>query len=316
MQGRLAVGIERGGESDGCLVAPWSREVQPRDEWRDDFRPAPWSICFSQWINPEVGSVMASVASVDGTTIDYDIAGSGPVIVFVAGVFNLRDTFTPLAAELSSDHTVLTYDRRGRGKSSDTAPYSIEREVEDLQALIEAAGGSASVFGFSSGAILALKAVADGVAGERLYLYEPPFRFDEDQPALPVDLPARLQALLDAGDAGAVVATFQIEWVGLPQAVVADAQRSPMWAQFEAMAQSAVYDAVITTDLQRPTAEMAAVSTPTLVLQGEPTWPVLATAAAGIARRLPNASHRILPVEAVHGIDPGGTAAAIREFEQ
>jgi pimeloyl-ACP methyl ester carboxylesterase len=259
---------------------------------------------------------MASVASVDGTTIDYDIAGSGPVIVFVAGVFNLRDTFTPLAAELSSDHTVLTYDRRGRGESSDTAPYSIEREVEDLQAIIEVAGSSASVFGYSSGAILALKAVADGVAVERLYLYEPPFRFDENQPAPPADLPARLQALLDAGDPGAVVATFQIEWVGLPQEVVNDAQRSPMWAQLEAMAQSAVYDAVITTDLQRPTAQMAAVSTPTLVLQGDPTWPVLATAAAGIARRLPNATHRILPVEAVHGIDPGGTAAAIREFEQ
>ncbi len=259
---------------------------------------------------------MASVASVDGTTIDYDIAGSGPVIVFVPGVFNLRDTFTPLAAELSSDHTVLAYDRRGRGESSDTAPYSIEREVEDLQAIIEVAGSSASLFGCSSGAILALKAVADGVAVERLYLYEPPFRFDENQPAPPADLPARLQALLDAGDPGAVVATFQIEWVGLPQEVVDDAQRSPIWARFEAMAQSAVYDAVITTDLRRPTAEMAAVSTPTLVLQGDPTWPVLATAAAGIARRLPNATHRILPVEAVHGIDPGGTAAAIREFEQ
>ena len=259
---------------------------------------------------------MASVTSVDGTSIDYSIAGSGPVIVFVAGVFNLRDTFAPLAAELSSDHTVLTYDRRGRGESSDTAPYSIEREVEDLQALIEAAGGSASVFGFSSGAILALKAVADGVAVERLYLYEPPFRFDEDQPAPPADFPARLQALLDAGDPGAVVATFQIEWVGLPREVVAEFRRSPMWAQLEAMAQSAVYDAVITTDLQRPTAEMAAPSSPTLVLQGDPTWPLLATAAAGIARRLPNATHRMLPVEAVHGIDPGGTAAAIRDFEQ
>jgi len=134
---------------------------------------------------------MASVASVDGTTIDYDIAGSGTVIVFVAGVFNLRDTFTPLAAELSSDHTVLTYDRRGRGESSDTAPYSIEREVEDVQAIIEVASSSASVFGYSSGAILAVKAVADGVAVERLYLYEPPFRFDENWPAPPADLPAR-----------------------------------------------------------------------------------------------------------------------------
>jgi|SRR6188472_1192815 pimeloyl-ACP methyl ester carboxylesterase len=259
---------------------------------------------------------MASVASVDGTTIDYDIAGSGPVIVFVAGVFNLRDTLAPLAAELNADHTVLIYDRRGRGESGDTAPYSIEREVEDLQALIEVAGGSGSVFGFSSGAILALKAVADGVAVKRLYLYEPPFRFDEKQPAPPADLPARLQALLDAGDPGAVVATFQVEGVGLPEQVVNDIRRSPMWSQLEAMAQSVVYDAVITTDLQRPTAAMAAVSAPTLVLQGDPTWPFLAAAAAGIARRLPNATHRMLRVQAVHGIDPGAAAAAIREFEQ
>ena len=258
---------------------------------------------------------MASVASVDGTTIDYDIAGNGPVIVFAAGVFNLRDTLAPLAAELNADHTVVTYDRRGRGKSGDTAPYSVEREVEDLQALIGVAGGSASVFGFSSGAILALKAVADGVAVERLYLYEPPFRFDENQPAPPADLPARLQALLDGGDPGAVVATFQVEGVGLPEQVVNDIRRSPMWSQLEAMAQSVVYDSIISTDLQRPTATMAAVSAPTLVLQGDPTWPLLATAAAGIARELPNATHRMLPVQAVHGIDPGATAAAIREFE-
>jgi hypothetical protein len=104
--------------------------------------------------------------------------------------------------------------------------------------------------------------------------------------------------------------------LGPPREVVNEFQRSPMWAQLEARAQSAVYDAVITTDLQLPTAAMAAVSTPTLVLQGDPTWPIFATAAAGIAHRLPNATHRILPVEAVHGIDPGGTAAAIREFEQ
>jgi pimeloyl-ACP methyl ester carboxylesterase len=104
--------------------------------------------------------------------------------------------------------------------------------------------------------------------------------------------------------------------VGLPEQVVNDIRRSPMWSQLEAMAQSVVYDAIITTDLQRPTAAVAAVSAPTLVLQGDPTWPFLATAAAGIARRLPNATHRMLPVQAVHGIDPGATAAAIREFEQ
>ncbi len=138
---------------------------------------------------------MPSVRSADGTTIDYDIAGSGPALVFVTGAFNLRDTCAPLAAELAEDHTVVTYDRRGRGASTDTAPYRIEREVEDLQSLIGVVGGSASVFGFSSGATLALKAAADGLPVERLYLYEPPFRFSEEEPALPADLPSRLQSV-------------------------------------------------------------------------------------------------------------------------
>jgi len=263
----------------------------------------------------ELGVAMPSVRSADGTTIDYDIAGSGPALVFVTGAFNLRDTCAPLAAELAEDHTVVTYDRRGRGASTDTAPYRIEREVEDLQSLIGVAGGSASVFGFSSGATLALKAAADGLPVERLYLYEPPFRFGEEAPAMPEDLPSRLQAMLDQGDRGAVVATFQMEGIGLPEEVVRGIRQSPMWPQLEQLAQSVVYDATITTELQRPTPEMQAVTIPTLVLRGEPTWPLLATAAQGIAERLSNAELQVVPGEAVHGIDPTGTAAAIRRFE-
>ena len=257
---------------------------------------------------------MSSVRSADGTTIDYDIAGSGPALVFVTGAFNLRDTCVPLAAELAEDHTVVTYDRRGRGASTDTTPYRMEREVDDLQALVDVVGGSASVFGFSSGAILALKAAADGLPAERLYLYEPPFRFSEEEPALPEDLPSRLQAMLDQGDRGAVVATFQMEGVGLPEEVVRGIRQSPMWPQLEKLAQS-VYDATISTELQRPTRAMQAVTIPTLVLRGEPTWPFLARAAQGITERLPNAELQVIPGEAVHGIDPTGTAAAIRRFE-
>jgi pimeloyl-ACP methyl ester carboxylesterase len=258
---------------------------------------------------------MPSVRSADGTTIDYDLAGNGPVLVFVTGAFNLRDTAVPLATELAEDHTVVTYDRRGRGLSSDTAPYRIEREVEDLQALINAVGGSASVFGYSSGAILALKAAADGLPVDRLYLYEPPFRLSENEPTPPEDLPSRLQALMDTGDRGAVVATFQTEGVGLPPEVVSGIRQSPMWTQLEQLAQSVVYDATITNELQRPTAAMAAVSLSTLVLIGEPTWPFLAAAAEGIAARLPNAELRVIPVQTVHDIDPAATGAAIRRFE-
>lgn len=218
---------------------------------------------------------MPSTTSADGTTISYHLAGNGPAIIFAPGALNLRDTFAPMAAELACDHTVITYDRRGRGESTDTSPYAIEREVDDLRALVEVGDGSASVFGFSSGAILALKAVADELDVERLYLYEPPFRFDDGQPSPPEDLPARLQALLDEGKPGEVVATFQLESVGLPEQAVSAIRQSPIWPQLEAMAQSVVYDATISGTLKRPTAEMTASSVATLIMQGARTWPLL-----------------------------------------
>lgn len=257
---------------------------------------------------------MPSTTSADGTTISYDLAGSGPAIIFVAGAFNLRDTCAPLASELATDHTVITYDRRGRGQSSDTLPYAIEREVDDLRALVEVTGGSASVFGYSSGAILALKAVADGVDVERLYLYEPPFRFDGAEPSPQADLPARLQALLDEGKPGDVVATFQIEAVGLPEDTVSSIRQSPIWPHLEAMAQSVVYDATISGTLMQPTVEMAAVAAPTLILQGAQTWSSLQDAAERLTDQLSNASRTVLPGTG-HDIDAVSTAAAIRKFE-
>jgi pimeloyl-ACP methyl ester carboxylesterase len=258
---------------------------------------------------------MSSTTSADGTTISYDRAGNGPVIVFVSGAFNLRDTCAPLAGELASDHTVITYDRRGRGQSTDTSPYAIEREVDDLRALLKVAGGSASVFGYSSGATLALKAVADGLQVDRLFLHEPPFRFDDSQPAPPADLPARLQALLEEDRPGDVVATFQIEGIGLPEEMVRNLRQSPMWPHLEALAQSVVYDATITGTLQTPTPEMAAVPIPTLILQGERTWPFLQAAATHLSDRLPNATLTVL-AGAGHDIDAVSTAAAIRDFER
>ena len=131
--------------------------------------------------------------------------------------------------------------------------------------------------------------------------------------AVELDRPARP---VDQGDRGAVVATFQMAGVGLPEEVVRGIRQSPMWPQLEQLAQSVVYDATITAELQRPTPAMQAVAIPALVLRGEPTWPFLATAAQGITERLPNAELRVVPGESVHGIDPTGTAAAIRRFEE
>jgi pimeloyl-ACP methyl ester carboxylesterase len=257
-------------------------------------------------------SGMDTVISRDGTTLAYDRVGSGPALIFVPGVFNLRDTCAPIAAELAGSFTSYTYDRRARGQSTNVRPYAVEREVEDLQAILAVAGGSAAVFGFSSGAVLALYAAAAGVPIERLFLYEPPFRFAGEPPPSP-DLPERLQRMVDEGRGADVVTTFQLEGIGLPPDMVAGIRQAPFFPALEAMAQSVVHDAVLTTTLPVPTPEMASVEAPTVVMRGGRTWPLLATAAAGLASLLPNARLEVVEGASDHGLDPVSTAAAIRE---
>lgn len=258
---------------------------------------------------------MYTVTSSDGTTIACERVGSGPPLVIVTGVFNLRSVGSDLAAELASDHTVVLYDRRARGDSTDTRPYAVEREVEDLQAVIASVGDSAAVFGFSSGAILALKAAADRSSINHLFLYEPPFALSTGGPLPPPDLPATLQAMYDDGRPGDVVATHQIRGIGLPEAMVEGLRRSPVWPGLEAMAQSVVYDATITTTYPSPMPAMTQVAQPTAVLYGVDTWPALAESAQrlagliGIARSVP------VPGGANHTIPPAATAAAIRTVE-
>jgi pimeloyl-ACP methyl ester carboxylesterase len=258
---------------------------------------------------------MYTVTSSDGTSIACEQVGTGPAIVIVAGVFNLRSIGSDLAAELASDHTVVTYDRRARGDSTDTRPYAIEREVDDLDAVIASVGGRAAVFGFSSGAILALKAAADGSPISRLFLYEPPFSFSSGQHVPPADLPAILQAMLDDGRPGDVVATHQLQGIGLPKAMVDGLRHSPIWAGLEAMAQSVVYDATITCTFQTPTTAMTRISVPTAVLHGVDTWPALAESAARLGDLMTTARVVAVPGGANHTIPPAATAAAIRTFE-
>ena len=255
---------------------------------------------------------METTTAADGTTLAYDRVGRGPALVFVPGVFNLRDTCAPIAAQLAADFTCFTYDRRARGDSSNTAPYAVEREVEDLQAMIDVAGGRAAVCGYSSGATLALRAAADGLPIDRLFLYEPPFRF-EGQPAAAADLPQRLQRLVDEGRAADVVTTFQSEGIGLPPDVVAGIRQAPFFPQLQAMAQSVVHDATITGTMSVPTPAMAAVQVPTVVMRGGQTWPLLADAAERLAAMLPDARLQVLADAADHGLEPRSTAAAIRE---
>jgi pimeloyl-ACP methyl ester carboxylesterase len=136
-----------------------------------------------------------------GTAIAFDRSGEGPPIILVGGAFQARSApkMTLLAELIAPRFTVISYDRRGRGESEDTEPYSVEREIEDLDALIGEAGGSACLFGMSSGGVLALEAVAQGLQIERVAVYDPPFMVDDSAPRPPVDHQAQLTALISAG---------------------------------------------------------------------------------------------------------------------
>ena len=250
---------------------------------------------------------MDMVTSADGTKIAYEVAGSGRPIVFTAGAFNDHTRLAPLAAALADGFTVVSYDRRARGASGDTRPYAIDSEVEDLAAVLAVVGGSAAVFGYSSGAVLALHA-ATTLPITHLFLYDAPFAVGGAPRR--ADLPERLDALVRSGRPGDAVALFQTEGIGLPPEMVAQIRQSPMWPGLEAIAQSTVYDATITTELAVPTPAMAAVTVPTLVLTGVGTWPALTQA----AKELPVGRHVEVAGGENHDLPVEATAAEVRAF--
>ena len=232
--------------------------------------------------------------------------------MIVGGAFSTAAAGAPLAAALAAGGLRgVTMDRRARGDSGDTAPYSPAREAEDLAAVIDAVGGDAAVLGHSSGAVLALFAAAEGVPVTHLFLSEPPFRFGEDEPA--ADLPERLQALIDAGHPDEAVTLFQREAVGLPNPVVEQIRASPLYASLLPLAQSAVYDAILTRAVSAPTAAMVGVQVPVTILRGEPTFPMLVAAAGRLAEQMPQAELVVVPESHDHSVDPAGTAREIRQ---
>ena len=223
---------------------------------------------------------MATVTSKDGTRIAYDQTGTGPALVLVVGAFNDRATGAPLAQVLSPHFTVFNYDRRGRGESGDTAPYAVEREIEDLAALIGKAGGSAYVFGYSSGAILALRVAAHGLAISRLALYDPP-----PSGGKAGDLAPQLGEFIAAGRRGDAVELFQTDGVGIPPDVVAQMRHAPFRPALEKMAHTLVYESMILRAL--PSGLLSSLRVPTLVIDGEKSHPILRQTAQALAGSLP-----------------------------
>ncbi len=260
---------------------------------------------------------MQTVPSRDGTTIAFDRSGDGPALILVGGALSDRSAGAPLTALMAPRYTVFAYDRRGRGGSGDTPPYAVEREVEDIQSLIIAAGGSAFVFGMSSGATLALTAAAHGLAITRLALYEPPFIVDDTRPPVPKDYVARLNELVAAGRRGDAVAYFMTAAVEVPAAQVAEMRQMPMWPAMEAVAHTLAYDGAIVGDSMSGApvsrARWAAVTAPTLVIDGgaSPTW--ARNAVQALADALPNAQRRTLEGQ-THAYAPEALAPVLDEF--
>ncbi|RZD71245.1 hydrolase [Streptomyces albidoflavus] len=248
---------------------------------------------------------MDTVVSRDGTPIAYGTRGSGPALVLVGGAMTTGEHAAPLAGLLADSFTVVTYDRRGRGRSGDTRPYAVGREVEDLAEVIRAVGGPAALYGVSSGAALALHAASAGTAVSRVALYEPPFTVGEADPS-------RREALLAADDRGGAVELFMTR-IGLPPEMIAGARRSPAWPGLEAVAPTLAYDDELLGDGAPPLDRLALVPVPALVMAGSASPPAMTEAARTVAEALPEGTYRELDGQ-THDVAPEAVAAALREF--
>lgn len=244
-------------------------------------------------------SLQGRVISKDGTSIAYEQSGSGPAVILVNSALSSRADARRLAALLSEHLTVINYDRRGRGESGDTKPYAVEREVEDIGALIDKAGASAFVFGHSSGAVLALEAanmLPDKIA--KAALFEPPFVVDASRPPFPADFVARVTELVATGKRSEAVEYFMIQAIGVPAEIVAQMKQAPMWAGMEKLAHTLPYDGAVMGDTQSgrplPTTRWTAVRAPTLIIDGENSDESLHNAARALGAILPGSKRRTL----------------------
>lgn len=257
---------------------------------------------------------MNSVTSKDGTTIAFDKIGQGPSVILVCGGSVDRMSNAPLAALLAEHFSVFNYDRRGRGDSGDTAPYAVEREVEDIDAVVGAAGGSAFLYGTSSGAALALEAARKLPSRiTKLALWEPPFILEGSRPRPPADTATTYTELVSAGRRGDAVEFFMAKVVGLPPEFVAFARTQPWWPAQEAIAHTLAYDATIMGDYSLPTERVAAVAAPTIVIDGgaSPAW--MRETAQAITDILPDGQHRTLDGQE-HNVAPEAIAPVLVEF--
>ena len=234
-----------------------------------------------------------TLTSADGTPIAYQSSGAGPALVLVVGAFCDRTTTADLTPLLAPHFTVYSYDRRGRGSSGDSPDYSTDREVDDLAALIVAAGGSARVYGHSSGAALALEAAARGVPISGMVAYEPPYTARDDGTGGSTELLEGVRARIAAGDRDGAAALF-LQGAGTPAEVVPMIRQSPGWPRMLELAPALVYDLTLSNGGVVPRQRLARIGVPTVTVSGGASAEWAARAGAAIADAVPGARHVVL----------------------
>lgn len=260
---------------------------------------------------------MAHTKSKDGTQISFDKAGTGPAIIVVNGALSYREVYNdkPLVSALSKDFTIYTYDRRGRGKSTDTSPYAVEREIEDIEVLINDAGGSAYLYGVSSGAALSLLAAAR--LGEakvpKLVLYEPPYGKESEKDKQEfADRRKRIDELINKGKRGDVAA-FHFTAIGTPPEALEKIRKTPEWPLMESVEHTLAYDYDILNDGAIPVNAAKKATMPALVMNGEKSFDMMIDAAKNLSKTMPNAEWKTLKGQ-THQASPEIIAPVLAEF--
>jgi pimeloyl-ACP methyl ester carboxylesterase len=261
-----------------------------------------------------------TVTSKDGTTISYTATGKGPALIVVTGATQFRafDSSLAVLADLLKDRfTVVTYDRRGRGESTDTLPFSTKREIEDIEALLAANGGRGSLVGYSSGSVVALEAAVAGLPIDKVIMYEPPFVVaGSGFPPPAADYVEALDRMTASGDRDAAPAYF-MQNVGMPPQAIEGAKRSPMWPIMQSIGPTIAYDGRFMFEAYYTAGKFPdrwkALKTPVLVVNGDASFPFMPSAADAVAAAIPNASRKVLAGQG-HGPTPDVFAPVIAEF--
>jgi pimeloyl-ACP methyl ester carboxylesterase len=260
---------------------------------------------------------MAHVISKDGTRIAFDKSGKGAGVIIVNGAMGFREFYgdKPLVAALSNDFTIYTYDRRGRGESTDTKPYSAEKEIEDVEALIDDAGGSSFLYGVSSGAALALRVAArlDSAKVPKLALYEPPYGSNSEKDKADfASQKKRLNELLRDGKRGDAAAFF-LTSLGTPPEALEDLRKSPDWPFMQRVEHTLAYDYAVLGDGAIPVEIAKTLSMPVLVMNGGKSFDFMRDTAENLSKVIPNAQWKVLK-DQTHQVSPEVLAPVLRAF--